>query len=380
MKQNTQSAYLIILAAMFAVLCSVNRTHAGCYCMMHNMDISADYAKSGFQGCTTNVIAEWNLQSTEVYTVTGSGAESYPAYDGISFQVSVKKTTVQTFNLADLPGTYNGGTTSDGCAEFHLPWTETINISDNGNTSDHDGFSYWSKSETTVEDSSGDYTDSISGTLAWWNGEEVETAAATNPPEGFPNPGINPLPQTFSTNYCIDDFSEIIYVDSSTDANGSESETYDTQTTYSMPFTDEMLRGCIMTLMPSWPTNWSGGTGYAFYTLSQGHGCGSGGQMKYQLLVPDSKAHTLYTLQWQEVTMYPDTTNVTSTTLEEGVPGTGDPVNPAPGIIHFVPMPKSPSTIYETAPTVIRVTSDGSGGGGGPPPAGSGGSAGGTSS
>ncbi len=82
-------------------------------------------------------------------------------------------------------------------------------------------------------------------------------------------------------------------------------------------------------------------------------------------MIPNSVAGTMYTLQWQEITTYPDTTNQSSTTKNEDIRGTGSTLTPAPGTIHEVPMPLTPSSIYETAPTIIRASAGGGGGPGG---------------
>jgi hypothetical protein len=133
----------------------------------------------------------------------------------------------------------------------------------------------------------------------------------------------------------------------------------------SKPFTDAMLRDQIIARLPAWPTEWSGGTGQAYYYLDGTHECGGGGKMQYRVKVPQSETNAIYTLQWQQITQFYDRTNIMSETKTGDVIGTGDPVNPAVSDTYFVDMPQDLCYIYETAPEIIKVTSTGGSGGGG---------------
>jgi hypothetical protein len=117
-----------------------------------------------------------------------------------------------------------------------------------------------------------------------------------------------------------------------------------------------MLREQIIARLPEWPTNWSEGGGVANYSLDGNHWCGGGSKMQYRMKVPQSETNTIYHLQWYEVTVFQDSTNITSVPQTGIVVGTGDPVNPAVGDTITVDVPQSLCTIYETAPEVIEVT------------------------
>ena len=292
--------------------------------------------------------------------------------------VSRHTTSQFTYTLASLTS-YPSVDQGEGCTLYNLPYTRKTVSQDNGYGYDSWGaFSEWNGTTFFQSDSTGFSTNTCLGTISWADaGQSANAGDYCNPPSDFPN--VDPTSQawTLVTNTCVDGFKQLKYFNATNDVEqyGSADFTYiyDDVTTLSELFTEVMLRNCIVSLMPAWPTNWGAGTGTAFYQLSGDHVCGSGGQMRYQLKVPNSAAKTLYTLEWQEVTQPSGSTNIMYSTQDENIHGTGDPVNPAAGKVHFVQMPTSQCTIYESAPSVIRVTSDDGGGSGGASGGGSGG-------
>lgn len=151
--------------------------------------------------------------------------------------------------------------------------------------------------------------------------------------------------------------------------NGPSWDYETTMATKDTPYTDEDLRGHVMGVIPPFPsddpTNWSYGSGEAYYTIEGGHSGVDCGKMKYFVQVPDSIKDAVYTVEWEQDTT--TGTNVSSAPMSDKITGTGDPVVPAAGPIHFVDVPGFPSTISETAPSVTDVKFPDSAGSGGSP-------------
>jgi hypothetical protein len=135
--------------------------------------------------------------------------------------------------------------------------------------------------------------------------------------------------------------------------NGGANSTF-TQT-LSSEFTDNMLQGYIISDMPTYPTNWSPGSGMAFWQWGDSnHICASGGKMKYRFYVTNTQLHTTYEIKWLEITTYPNGTATTQTKSEE-VPGNGNPFNGVYSSTREVPVPATPCSIWEAGVTITVV-------------------------
>jgi hypothetical protein len=120
----------------------------------------------------------------------------------------------------------------------------------------------------------------------------------------------------------------------------------------SSEFTDDMLRGKILSFMPPYPANWSPGMGGAFFTLKDVyHSSGSGGKMRYHFRVKNFQETALYLVSWQQITTYP-TAPPNYQEMRETVVGSGDPGVGVCTQDHDVPMPSTPCSITESTATV----------------------------
>jgi hypothetical protein len=145
----------------------------------------------------------------------------------------------------------------------------------------------------------------------------------------------------------------ITYHDASVDADN---------TTYILDneYTDLMLRGDAMSLMPAYPKKLDGSFRWAnnanssaYYHLTADHYTASAGKMKYRFHVTDCVKDEIYLVKWWQITVPDNVYTVTSyELLEEKVTGNGDPVNGVYTSEREVGPPAAPSTIYETGWTV----------------------------
>jgi hypothetical protein len=123
-------------------------------------------------------------------------------------------------------------------------------------------------------------------------------------------------------------------------------------------YTDGMLRQDMMSLIPAYPTDWSAGSGSAFYNMTSDHLSCSGGKMKYRVHVTDCVPRENYLVTWWEITVSLPAGIVSSISKKtETLTGSDDPVNGVEGQVHEVDVPSNPSSIYETTPTVKVIQS-----------------------
>jgi hypothetical protein len=146
---------------------------------------------------------------------------------------------------------------------------------------------------------------------------------------------------------------------------------YITDSTLTYEYTDDMLRGFLISQMPSFP-GWTTapegqGCGAAFWTLDANHWTGWAGKMQYRVAIFGSKKDTTYHVVWKQGTIYPAPNGSTNfVPMREDIQGTGDPINPACSSIRFVDVPGTgnPCIIFETAPQEESVSSGPAGAGG----------------
>ncbi len=357
--------------------------HAGCYCMMESMSISTNFSKFGFNPppCSSDDGVSPILKFLHQRTVT----DRVTVWSDINL-ISIH--TVSTARLHDLNEGYDmSQLASCQCIEppitnfytLHAHEEEKSACYSNGNNR----YMKWSRDETNGcngswvfdnfyglenrrEANSGSACDNSFLTAAL-SSDHVEAESrmenATNfiyDPYFFWAPGY---PNTIQTNFCLTNYyvhAEFYDWLSFPDAGTIWAYTgyYREQQFLSIEFDSKLLYDCVKSRLPGWPTNWLAGSGEAFYLLSNRDATGNGGQMQYRLKVPDSQTNTVYTIQWEEVTKYPNSTNLTSVIKTGYVTGTGDKVNPAIGAtIYVVEMPTGPCTIYETTPEIIKQAS-----------------------
>lgn len=332
--------FVFSTAAVGFLAASASNAKAGCYCMMKSMSIGASASKIGYQGCPgTNDPALIFLTDTEIVD------------DNYFYNLSGEFT--ETVSYSDLSVQVDGYNYQTSSGPNLLAFTEQ--------TSEYySDLSGWEQLSETDYEPSGTCTGSWSCSDPPYSGNCGEAPPWTSFPEAYTVPGTN-------SSICTPSYSDAkSWYSGSDGVNYSANGLYDDVTVLTYPYTDGMLRQKIISLLPAWPATFVTGTGLAYYDLENRHLSGSGGKMQYFNQVPDSVKDTVYTLQWDQVTGYYDTTNTVSTPMQEDINGTGDPVNPAPGPVHFVDMPGGCCYIYETAPTIIRAVPLG-GGGGNPP-------------
>ncbi|MDR3716019.1 MAG: hypothetical protein P4L51_24710 [Puia sp.] len=338
---------------------------AGCYCMMESKCIAASYNKTGFDAlCSTNTIKKKFLSSKYISTFSGHAKRDGGDDDFDDITMSSKEEDGFNYHLTDL----TEYPTRDGCRSWSLPWDSSEKYTEGGTAFYADiyaGPSHWwdwGYNTTNTADSEGDATDGCGGTVTdlYWNG--FSTTYSLCDGSYYPQvlPGVPERPGT-STTTCTETMSQTTSTYDGPYLSDYElSYTSKQITTLSEEFTDDKLRKCIIQLLPPWP-DWSPGPGTAFYSLTDDHVCGGGGKMHYRVKVPNSEIDVVYTLQWFQVTMYPDSLLPSFDPVTEEITGTGDPVNPAPGKDHFVDMPGSPCVIWETSPDIIDTKYTGGG-------------------
>jgi len=116
-------------------------------------------------------------------------------------------------------------------------------------------------------------------------------------------------------------------------------------------FTDAMLYGNILSIIPVCPTNWAAGNGGLSYSrISADHTSGALQRGGYRFkLLPQTETNTSYLVNWDIVTVYEEGTNTTSSidgNYSEIISGTGDPSNYVYGVEHDLAAPPfyAPST------------------------------------
>lgn len=190
---------------------------------------------------------------------------------------------------------------------------------------------------------------SFSGNLTVSNGNGSCTATMTNPPlsEYAPDTGgvlwiggqwddcgYDPI-QT------QDDILLGVYYYGNTNASISSDGTYNLSDEYD----DGLFMSDLVSLLPSYPTNWDSGSGMAYSTIDEKHTNGSLASFKYRFKLPPSTAtNTTYLLNWDVVTesqYFGDTNILTSvdTNNYEYINGTGNPSNYVYGADHEIKAP-----------------------------------------
>ena len=110
-------------------------------------------------------------------------------------------------------------------------------------------------------------------------------------------------------------------------------------------YTDSELHDNLMAIMPAYPTNWSGGNGFAYSGISDDHNYGIGTKLKYRFkLPPRTETNTTYVVNWDIITVQQlnNSTNILTsvdTNNFETLMGTGDPTNFVEGAEHEIEVP-----------------------------------------
>jgi hypothetical protein len=315
---------------------------------MESMGVGAGYGKIGFLSCVeTNPVLIFLQQNTihvsnkhqttdNVYSGDETSTETVDSYcyNGMD---SCDIGPTPPVKSSVWSSTENGSVTcGDGCNEV-ITWNLTNDPSGCGG-----GELIQSDCSSPVAGTCGDYW----GILADYGLGDSTWATVID----VCSPTYQETKRTYT--YTESDDSDI-----GDTSDITENDMTDDIIIWSRPFTDAMLRQKIISLMPSWPASFYTGSSMAYYDLDVPHINGSGGKMRYYVQVPDSEKNITYTAQWNEITGYYDKTNTTVVPMQEDIQGTGDPVNPAQGKIHFVDMPGSHCYIYETAPDIIATKS-----------------------
>jgi hypothetical protein len=145
---------------------------------------------------------------------------------------------------------------------------------------------------------------------------------------------------------------------------GSVSGSATSTSTLSTEFTDGMLYGYVVALLPPYQAYWTIGVSSAFYTLSSDHTSAAGGKMKYRFHITDCIQNQKYLVTWDEITTYPNSNQTPVVShLKEKLTGNGDMTVGVYTNPREKDVPATPSTI-----TIANwsVTYDSSGSGGGP--------------
>jgi hypothetical protein len=348
---NRGIAILTIAAFFFS---AAKRAQGGaCYCMMENKSIAAAYNKYGFEEyCSPSSPPKIYLHQSVIYPL-GSSFITASDHHHLSY-LFLEEDNYDLNIITNIPVS-----TARPCQMYKPIFTSHTSghyAGDYGNSASEVQFDY-----AVIDDVCG----------GWWTTDDSSGHNSGDACDPFPPfyGAFNYIGDYVWTNtamHCAQTVYSFNYKYDYSDAFGTDHhDWYSEAFILSNPFTDGMLKDQIKARLPSWPTNWSGGTGTASYYLDDDHICGSGSKMIYRLKVPQSEKMTIYTLQWQEIQAFWDTTNTVATTINEDITGTGDPDVPATGQEHDVDMPGNLCYIYETAPEIIRVTSSAGGGGGG---------------
>jgi len=83
--------------------------------------------------------------------------------------------------------------------------------------------------------------------------------------------------------------------------------------------------------------------------------------MEYRFRIVDCIKGTVYKLEWDEMTTYPNGTTPSANHLSEEVTGTGDLINGAVTSVHTVGVPSQPSVI-KAAHWTATIVNSGTGG------------------
>jgi len=370
--------WFLCVLALAGLIGSRPAASAGCYCMMESMSVFAHYNKTGFAECQASTPPKLFLVSKKVTSDSG-GAVSSP--DGNSTTWADYEIRTDTFDPKMI---MPGGDPSYGCRTWTLGFSSTDYSGNSGNVTDGGGAVSWQEDYSTISNTGTNGSTQTNSCNGWWQdsatGETGDLCVDLGPVYNIMDGYFDGVTVVEGAPVCTSTVTEARRTDSehvsTTNPDGTvytydQHDSFDTITTLSGEFTDAMLPPQIKAWLTNWPATWGGGTGFAYYNFNdQNHFCAYGGKFKYRVKVPDSDQGATYLLHWQEITLAADGTTNMAVDQREQIQGTGDPENPAVGKIHDVEMPTTPSTIYETAPEIIQVTSGGGGGG----PGGGGGS------
>jgi hypothetical protein len=299
---------------------------------------SGDYNKLGTaqNDCATNTPKKYYLVSKHVLSGSDPGS--------ITFNFTDTETVDPSTATRIGSGTCNWYASATGVTSGFITWTVNPNtyhatwdpVAGGWTSTDLPGFSCWGELLLTDHNALG-----CNASLFVWVGAGNFTT---------------------TTNTCTQDHSEM-------DASDSNGDSYTDKTDLSSEFDDAAMRAKLIANMSAYPSDWSSGDGgSAGYSMGTDHFCANGSKMQYRVKMPDSEKNATYLVAWQEETTtvtVVGTTSVTASTYSnksETIAGTGDPVNPAVGKIHEVPMPSVSGsmisiTIQEVGPNVERVIS-----------------------
>jgi hypothetical protein len=307
---------------------------------------SANAQKCGFaELCCASTPPKYYLQSQDIVTDYGGGDEDYAWAGTLTMFIptgNYDTTTTTTYNYLSCATqvTYSGTCTYQEIDDFIEapgppdPSPATINYSATRNSTG-----------TWIETDGGyaiEYADDIIdpdeyGYSGWLTGEECTSGATTN--------SVSLTSQTL----CTAGFGAY--------GEGSWSSKQTETTILTSEFTDPMLRGKMMSLIPATFGGWMNATGAfasAFYSLDINHFNASGLRSQYYFHITDCQPHTSYIILWDEVTTYADGGQPPLVKhLSEEVESNGDPVAGTDSSMHTAEVPVSPSVVTEEN---IRVT------------------------
>jgi hypothetical protein len=334
------------MLAMFAADLEAQQTP--CTPVIQNMAVSAGAQKCGYTECQPSVPPKYFLVST--YSASANISTAYynaGVYSSGNSTLVYKEKDVSTTD----PQTCSNGVVYSGTA-----------------TSAYNNYLY---STNTSNGSSSSTKDPVTG--AWSGG-------------GNPASGVGDAVSDFTRKgaahtklICTSTISGSITTGSySYPSISFESEwgnlNYTVETGLSQEYTDTKLRQVMVQKLPAYPTdyvtNWSNGSGTAFYSLDTNHLNCAGGRMKYKFylcaIVSLAKGQS-FTIKWKQMTTYPGSTNPPAIDkMQEDITGNGDP-NGMYSSEHDVDVPGSPSSITVMDATIKAKppSPPGNGGGGG---------------
>jgi len=311
---------------------------------IENMAESAGAQKYGYVFCTptNSPIIHYYLVDTHIRYETAW----YSAVDWIGFQYVQNWKYVETVN--PLNGT-NYPTVSSGTASGKT-WCNEDNC--NGSSA------------------SGSITNALTGQ---WD------AGGTTANNTYQQLIMNEFNGYYAvgTNICSQTLNENMWTIAYGDDSVSETAYYTDSDMLSFEFSDSMLRGYMLQAIPPYPpedppSNWSWGSGTAFYAQTVDHSQCSGGRMKYRFWLCDQNSTQQgqqFRLDWTQTTTYPGTNQPPLTQQMSGIV-TGDGGSSGIYVLeHSVDVPGTPCTITESDATVTPISSSGDGsaaGSGGP--------------
>jgi len=315
---------------------SEQKVQAQCTAHVFNIAVSASTNKCGWNPCTNDSppIVKYYLVDTFTESISAS-VTGYNSGETSTENYSLNETKIQTMDMDTRQISNN--------------WSGTDSFTVQPDSSGSGGYGGSITNSTT-----GDWDAGGSQALVDGEGFSLEAAAA------------DPDFDLSYTNICTPAASgEMLSGSGYTFGDGMEEpySYYGIQLDcLSKEYTDQMLRAKMIGGLPPYPTDYSEGSGQAFYSLSDNHSSCSGGKMKYKFFLcgfASSQKGQQFKLQWNEVTAIPGQATNSIAPMSETVTGDGDP-DGMWSSVHEVQVPTSPCTITETDASVTPISNSGS--------------------